>query len=148
MARWGPVQPIMVGGLLAVGFLDEDRVIVGSHNGIGVLDAGSGARIDRVGDPHGDYAWYQESPPSAVYADDDGEHRVPVAGLWGGELPDSTMDGWTCQRVSTGASLVGPDGTTIAIDDDEEFRAIGFSPEGRIFVYATSPTLHIAARSV
>ncbi|MFG1620525.1 hypothetical protein [Kribbella sp. NPDC049227] len=148
MALWGPIRPIMVGGLLAVGFLDEHRVIVGSHDGLGVFEAISGVRLDRVRDPDGDYGWYRESPPSAVYADADGEHRVPVAGLWGGDLPNTTKDGWTYRRVLTGAGLVGPDGTEIAIADDEEFRACGFSPEGHVFVFATSPNLYLAARSM
>jgi hypothetical protein len=137
----------MVGGLVAVGFLDALRVLVGSHSGLGVFEASSGVRLDRVADPDGDYGWYRDSPPSAVYADADGEHRVPLAGLWGGDLPTSTKDGWSCRRVPTGARLVGPDGTAIVIDDNEEFRACGFSPEGHIFVYATSPTLYLAARS-
>jgi hypothetical protein len=147
MTQWGPIRPITVGGLVVVGFLDELRVIVGSHDGLGVFEASSGLRLARVGDPDGAYGWYRESPPSAVHADSDGEHRVPVAGLWGGELPTTTQDGWTCRRVPTGASLVGPDGTAIAIDDDEEFRACGFSPDGHVFVFATSPTLYLAARS-
>jgi hypothetical protein len=65
MALWGPIRPIMVGGLLAVGFLDEHRVIVGSHDGLGVFEASSGVRLDRVRDPDGDYGRYRESPPSA-----------------------------------------------------------------------------------
>ena len=146
MSRWGPVRSIPVGGLVAVGFLDERCVVVGSHDGLGVFEANSGARLDRVSDREGDYVWFQEAPPLAVYIDADGEDRIPVAGLWGGELRDRSDDGWTCERVSSGARLVGPEGTTITVVDDVEPRACGFSPEGHVFVYATSPTLNLTVR--
>lgn len=148
MSPWGPVRSIPVGGLVAVGFLDERHVVVGSHDGLGVFEANSGTRTARICDPQGDYAWFQEAPtpPAAVYTDADGEHRIPVAGLWGGELRNRCDDGWVCQPVPSGARLVGPDGTTIAIEDDEEPRAWGFSPGGHVFVYATSPTLNLTVR--
>jgi hypothetical protein len=146
MARWGPVRPVVVGGLVAVGFLDEQRVIVGSHSGIGVIDAGSGDRIDRVPDPDGSYEWFSEPPPSATYVGSDRTYTVPIAGLWGGRLRETTADGWRCMKTPQGATLNGPDGTTVVVEDDEEFRALGFSSGGRVFVYATSPTLYLVAR--
>ncbi len=122
---------------MAVGFLDEHRIVVGSHSGLGVFDAGDGARLDRVEDPDGDYNWFRESPPMAAYSDGEGEHLVEVAGLWGGTLPETTDDGWTCRRVTAGAVLAGPDGVEFTIDDDDEPRACGFSPHGRVFIFAT-----------
>jgi hypothetical protein len=147
MAGWKPIRSIAVGGLVAVGFLDEHRIVVGSHSGLGIFDADSGARLDRVEDPDGKYAWFRESPPTAVLTDGDGAHLVAVAGLWGGALPEITQDGWACRNVRTGAVLSGPDGVELTVDDDEEPRACGFSPEGQVFVFATSPTLHVAVRS-
>lgn len=146
MASWGPVRPVAVGGLVAVGFIDEQRVVVGSHNGLGVIDASSGARIGMIADIEGSYPWARGDPPSATWMDPDGPRTIPMAGLWGGRLPEETADGWVCERSAAGASLRGPDGTTVAIDDDEEFRAFGFSPEGRVFVYATSPTIYVITR--
>ena len=147
MGQWGSIRPIAVGGLVAVGFLDEHRVIVGTHSGLGVFDAGDGTRLDRVEDLGGDYTWFRDSPPMAVYADDEGEHLVEVAGLWGGSLAQSTADGWTSHRVTAGAVLSGPDGVAVTVDDDDEPRACGFSPRGRVFVFATTATLHVAVRS-
>lgn len=83
----------------------------------------------------------------AAYLDAEGEHLVEVAGLWGGTLPETTGDGWTCRRVTVGAVLVGPDGVEFTIDDDDEPRACGFSPHGRVFIFATAATLHTAIRS-
>jgi hypothetical protein len=136
-----------VGGLAAVGFLDERRIVVGSHSGLGVFDPTDGTRLDRLEDPHGDYVWLRESPPMAAYTDGAGEHLVEVAGLWGGTLPETTDDGWNCRLVTAGAVLIGPDGVESAIDDDDEPRACGFSPHGSAFIFRTSATLHAAIRT-
>lgn len=133
---------------MAVGFLDEQRIIVGSHDGLGVLDAATGAVLDRSEDPSGDYAWFHEPPPTAFYEDGEGLHRVPVAGLWGGVLSSTTRDGWSCRMTPRGVELAGPNGSGFVVDDDEEPRACGFSPLGRVFVFATSPTLHVAVRTL
>lgn len=98
MSDWGLMRAIAVGGLVAVGFLDERRVVVGSHSGLGVFDAATGAVLVRAPDPGCDYAWFEESPPGAVFTGDDGQrHHVRVAGLWGGTLPAMTDDGWACR---------------------------------------------------
>jgi len=147
MAPWESIRAIPLGGLVAVGFLDERRIVAGSHSGLGVFDAGDGTLLDRVEDLAGDYNWFRESPPMAAYTDDDGEHLVEVAGLWGGSLSETTADGWTCRRLTSGAVLAAPDGIETTIDDDDEPRACGFSPQGRVFLFATSATLHVAVRS-
>jgi hypothetical protein len=147
MTDWSSVRAIPVGGLVVVGFLDEHRVVVGSHSGLDVFDAATGPLLDRVEDPDGGYAWFQESPPTALYTGDGEQSRVPVAGLWGGTLSSTTDDGWTCQIEDAGARLSGPEGSLIAVDDAEEPRACGFSPQGQVFVFATSPTLHVAVRA-
>ena len=48
-------DPVAIGGVLAVGFLDEERVVVGSHGGVGVFDVRSGEGIERTHDE--DYNW-------------------------------------------------------------------------------------------
>ncbi len=148
MAAWGSVRAIRVGGIVAVGFLDEQRVIVGSHDGLGVVDAATGALLDRVADPHGDYAWLREDAPAMRYSDQAGHQDIPIAGLWGGALATETDDGWHCAVDETGARLRGPGGVVIIVADDETPRACGFSPGGRTFVFATSPTLHVVHREV
>ena len=89
MTGWGSIRSIPIGGLVVVGFLDERRIVVGSHSGLGVFDAREGTRLDRVADLDDDYAWFREAPPVAAYTDRHGEHLVEVAGLWGGTLPTS-----------------------------------------------------------
>src|SRR4051812_11689368 len=88
MMQWGSIRSLGVGGLVAVGFLDERRVVVGSHSGLGIVEAGTGVVLDRIADPDGMYGWYRESPPAAVYVDSEGEHRVPVASFWGRSPPN------------------------------------------------------------
>ena len=61
MQQWRAI-PVAIGGVVAVGFLDEDRIIVGSHSGIGIFDVHTGERIERTHDE--DYNWYQGDPPS------------------------------------------------------------------------------------
>jgi hypothetical protein len=54
-------DPVAIGGVVAVGFMDENRVIVGSHSGLGVFDVHTGERIEWT---HGeDYNWYQGDRP-------------------------------------------------------------------------------------
>lgn len=135
-----------IDGLVAVGFLDEQRVIVGSHSGVGVVDVCSGVQISRVLDHDGSYGWFSDAPPSATWMDSDGPRTVPVAGLWGGHLSQATSDGWTCERSAVGVALKGPNGNTLTMNDEEEVRACGSSPHGRVFVFATSPTLYLVTR--
>jgi hypothetical protein len=61
MQEWTAI-PVAIGGVVAVGFLDEDQVIVGSHSGTGVFDVHTGARTGRTYDER--YDWYQSDPPS------------------------------------------------------------------------------------
>ena len=148
MTPWGTIRAIPIGGLVAVGFLDESRVMVGSHSGLGVFDVETGTLLDRVGDSCGDYDWFQESPPTARYSDAHGDHSVSVSGLWGGTLEVTTEDGWACRTQGAGAALLGPDGSVIAVDDNDEVRACGFSPRGHVFAFATSATLYLSVRAL
>lgn len=143
MQRWTAIS-VVVGGVVAVGFLDEDRVIVGSHSGTGVFDIHTGERTERTYDEG--YDWYQSDPPSIRYPTAAGMRLIRAAGLWGGNLPQSTTDSWTSRRDGAGAILRAEGQPDFRIDDPEEYRAQGFSPLGGAFVYATSPTVHLATR--
>jgi len=143
--QWHAI-PVAIGGVLAVGFIDEDRVIVGSHSGVGVFDVRSGERIERTHDE--DYNWHQGDPPIIRCPSADGVRLIRAAGLWGGDLDQSTADGWTCLRVEAGALLRAEGQPDFRIDDSEEYRAQGFSPGGGAFVYATSPTVYLASRRI
>jgi hypothetical protein len=92
MQQWCAIR-VAIGGVVAIGFVDEDRVIVGSHSGVGVFDIHTGERIERTHDE--DYSWYQGDPPWIRYTTAEGVRLVRAAGLWGGDLDQSTTDGWT-----------------------------------------------------
>jgi hypothetical protein len=55
MMQWGSIRSLGVGGLVAVGFLNERRVAVGSHSDLGIVEAGTGVVPDRIADPDGKY---------------------------------------------------------------------------------------------
>ena len=143
MQQWTAIS-VAIGGVVAVGFVDEDRVIVGSHSGTGVFDVHTGERTERT---YGEgYDWYQSDPPVIRYPSAQGMRLIRAAGLWGGDLPQSTIEGWTSHRVDAGAILRADGQPDFSIGDPEEYRAQGFSPLGCAFVYATSPTVHLATR--
>ena len=143
MQHWQAI-PVAIGGVVAVGFLDEDRIIVGSHSGVGVFDVHTGARIERTHDEN--YNWYQGDPPSIKRPSVGGVRLIRAAGLWGGDLDQATTDGWTCHQVDEGAVLHADGQPDFRIEDSEEYRAQGFSPGGGAFVYATSPTVYLVTR--
>jgi hypothetical protein len=143
MQQWRAI-PVGIGGVIAVGFIDEDRVIVGSHSGVGVFDVHTGERLERTHDE--EYNWYQGDPPFIRYPSAQGLRLIRAAGLWGGDLDQSTGEGWTCHRVDGGAVLSAQGQPDFRIEDSEEYRAQGFSPGGSTFVYATSPTVYLATR--
>lgn len=143
MQQWRAI-PVAIGGVVAVGFIGEDRVIVGSHSGVGAFDIHTGERTERTHDEH--YNWYQGDPPFIRYPSAEGVRLVRAAGLWGGDLDQSTMDGWTCHRGDGGVVLSAEGQPDFRIEDSEEYRAQGFSPGGGAFVYATSPTVYLASR--
>lgn len=138
------MTPMTVGGVVAVGFIDEHRIAVGSHSGLGVFEIQGGHRIERTRDDK--YAWYQGDPPWIRYPGPEGVRLVRAAGLWAGELDQVTTDGWTCRRTSTGVVLSAHGSPECRTEDSEEFRAQGFSADGRAFVHATSPTVYLASR--
>lgn len=144
MGQW-QVIPVAVGGVVAVGFIDEERIIVGSHSGVGVFEIQTGERVGRTHDEH--YGWYQGDPPRIRYPTPEGVRLVRAAGLWGGELDQVTADGWYCHRTDTGVVLSAEGEPGCKIESSEESRAQGFSSGGYVFVYATSPTVYLASRA-
>jgi hypothetical protein len=71
---------------------------------------------------------------------------IEVAGLAGGRLPAATADGWQARRTAQGVALSGPAGETVAVQEAEEIRAFGFSPDGQAFIVASSPGLAVFQR--
>jgi hypothetical protein len=126
-----------------MGLPDERRIVVASHAGIGVFDAGTGQRVLRVRD--NDYAWWDADRLAILLPTPEGDEVVPCMGLEGGSLPHGTSDGWTYTQVQAGA-VVSHNDQRFAVEDPEEFRAAGFSPLGTLFAYATSPNLTVLSR--
>lgn len=84
MQRQWHAIPVAIGGVVAVGFMDEDRVIAGSHSGVGVPGVQTGERIERKYDQ--EYNWYQGDPPFIRYPTATAVRLIRPAGLWGGDL--------------------------------------------------------------
>ncbi len=144
--QWERVIRTGIGGVLAVGMPDERRVVVGSHSGVGVFDTTTGEGIARVDD--NDYAWLDEQRSTIRVPTDDGAAEIiPSMGLHGGTLPRTTPDGWKWERTSDGVTLKRG-AERVAVPDDEEFRACGFSPNGSVFVLATSSSLTVLRRPI
>lgn len=107
-APWGPVldRRIPIGGLLGIGFAvapdtGHDLVMVISVDGHGLFDTVTGEKIARDHDPVPD-----DSTPDAVpdlscpgLGPITGT-RVAIAGLFGGGLHTTTLDGWSLEVVS------------------------------------------------
>ncbi len=156
---WQLVSSTALGGLLAVGYAEQsDLLLVISSQGRGIFDCLSGVRIAR--DPTPAERFCDEiSLKVKGFGPLEGQ-TLPIAGLCGGGLPNSTWDGWHLQAIPlpwpyhrivlehpfrsmyqdpSSATCVGDDGPC-------ELRACGFSPTGRSFVIATSCDLTIIGR--
>ena len=149
---------LAVGGVGAIGFAQgEDQLVVVSHNGLGVFDLGTFARITRdVGPFHFDAKSGRVSgigPPAAIHAN--------VFGLQGAyrtdrQLPTTTSDGWraTCSAAGQGTDaaevIVGlhAPGAEAGppIGSFESLYAIGFSPYGTALAIAESHTITVLTR--
>lgn len=146
MSEWrnGPI--LAVGGIVAIAFVDEVTIAVGTHSGLGVIDARTGATLERCPDTQGDYAWYQADPPAIRYASPQGVTLLPAGGLWGGQLRTTTDDGWSALATPHGFSLKHARHHIDPVLDNDEVRAVAISPAGRCAVFATSATLYLYLR--
>jgi hypothetical protein len=147
MPEWERPEPVAVGGVVAVALWDGTTVAVGSHSGLGLVDVRTRVTRRCVRDTDGTYAWYQADPPSIRREEPGGAALLPATGLWGGTFPAETSDGWSAALADRGAVLTHTDGTVLVVDDDDEPRAFGFSPDSAVFVFATSAALHVCVRS-
>jgi hypothetical protein len=73
-----------------------------------------------------------------------------VAGLTGGSLAHATTDGWRASLGANGVVVHAPEDQdsrlSFAIEESEELRARGFSPDGLTVLVAASPGLAIYRR--
>ncbi|WP_435281356.1 hypothetical protein [Streptomyces koelreuteriae] len=167
---WHPVldRRLPIGGLLGIGFgtapgADHDLVMVVSSDGHGLFDTVTGEKLARDRDPDPD-----DSTPDAVPdlacpgLGPLAGTRVRIAGLFGGGLHTTTLDGWSVEVVSPawphhrvllskdgGMPHSGPHGERwwhIFDSDYSELRTVGFSPSGRTLAVATSSDLTLWTR--
>jgi hypothetical protein len=146
---WRRISYIAVGGLTEVGFGQPARfLLIVSHQGRGVVDCVSGVRVAR--DPDEGPGWFDESVPAAEGIGPLSGQRVPVAGLAGGSLGWATTDGWRVSVGTNGAVVHAPDDQdsrlSFTIEEPDELRAWGFSPDGLTVLAAASPGLAIYHR--
>lgn len=148
-APWSQGRFLHAGGVFAIGFaLDNDLILVVTHDGGGVFDPRTGEKVARDAD------WKPDGPlmhglvtkglgPLA-------HKEVHLAGIAGGGLLRATEDGWFVDVVDAhvqGANAahvflrhlqVNPPSEryTCIYSDSLFFRDIwGFSPSGRVLAY-------------
>lgn len=161
---WTWIEVAHVGGVFAAGFVPAtDDLLVVSHNGRGLFDCRTGEKIAR--ERSNEYDGLDDSQSTALGIGRDADVVVPIAGLYGGELIQSTSDGWSIEVVrylsrnhygyehavflaSNGRSVFDENVLPWKLwsDDVCEFWAAGFSPTGRSLVVVTSCELVISGR--
>jgi hypothetical protein len=142
---WKKIAYVAVGGLTEVGFVPGcSLLMVVSHQGRGIVDLVSGQRIARDRQETG--SWLDAARPAVLGIGPVDGQWIEVAGLAGGRLPTATADGWQARRTVHGVALSGPGEETAAVQEAEEIRAFGFSPDGQAFILASSPGLTVFQR--
>lgn len=152
---WRCTGSFSVGGLTDVGFgTNSDLLLVISSTGRGVIDCTTGEKVARE---YGDGDWHDTLALEAKGIGPLADQTMKTAGLYGGGLPRTSVDGWTTEDfmldwpdhtlllLPPGAWAYG-DGfnkpanyTKVAVES--ELRAWGFSPTGRCLVLATTSDL-------
>lgn len=151
---WRAISVAGVGGLFQIGYADgTDLLLVLSAQGRGIFDCLTGERVAR--DQREAHEYFD---PIRLTANGFGPldgRTVRMAGLMGGGLPLSTVDGWLLEVQARAwptqsVFLTAPDSrqpVCIGEDGPCEMRACGFSETGRSFIIATSCELAIFTRS-
>jgi hypothetical protein len=121
-------------------------LMVVSHQGRGIVDLVSGQRIARDRQETG--SWLDAARPAVLGIGPVDGQWIEVTCLADGRLPAATADGWQARRTVHGVALSGPAEETVAVQEAEEIRAFGFSPDGQAFILAqlTGPNGHPARR--
>jgi hypothetical protein len=142
---WKKVADVAIGGLTEVGFVPGSALLlVVSHQGRGLVSLATGDRVARDRQETG--SWFDASRPAALGIGPLDGQWMEVAGLAGGRLPVTTADGWQARSARRGVALAGPAGESAEVSEPEEIRAFGFSPDGAIFIIASSPSVVIFRR--
>ena len=143
-SQWRKVAYLAVGGLTEVGFAAGSLLLVVSHQGRGVVDLASGDLLARDRQETG--AWFDAARRAALGIGPLAGAWIGVYGLAGGQLPNTTADGWQARASGDCVTVSAPGRQPLLISESEEMRAFGFSPDGTTFIIATSPGLAIYRR--
>lgn len=142
--EWTRLAYRNVGGLTDVGFSeDEAYLLVASHAGRGLFETATGEKVARDDEaPVEGAAWLRTTSNEVQGIGPLAGVWFSMAGLFGGELPQATSDGW---RVSvedgkaTQVILESQRGERWLLDTPiTEVKAVGFSKSGHLLVIGTS----------
>lgn len=109
-----------------------------------MVDLASGKLLAREPQESGD--WFDAARRAALGIGPLDGTWIDVCGLAGGRLPDATADGWRAQAAGDCVTISAPGCQPLQINESEELRAFGFSPDGTSFVIATPSSLAIYRR--
>lgn len=150
---WRCLQVCGVGGLFQVGYAaGSDLLLVLSSQGRGVFDCLAGEKLAR--DYNEAHDFFDPIRLTATGIGPLEGQVIRMAGLFGGGLPLTTLDGWLLEAQARAwpthsVFLTAPDSREpVCIGDDGacELRACGFSETGRSFIIATSCELAMFTR--
>jgi hypothetical protein len=144
---WKKVADVAIGGLTDVGFVPRSSLLmVASHQGRGLLDLITGDRVARDRQETG--TWFDASRPAVLGIGPLDGQWINVAGLAGGHLPVTDDGRWLAGVAGRpGRDAFGPRRELVEVNEPEEIRAFGFSPDGATFVVASSPSIMIFRRN-
>jgi len=138
-APWTRRAVHFTGGLAGIGFAHgTNMLLVVSHVGRGVVDFASSELVARDSQEIPD-SEFQENPFVVTGIGPIAGVPVHCFGLWGsGVLSAATQDGWSLQS----GALYSPSGAAHQLPPpDAALRAVGFSPDGQVLLYATAASL-------
>lgn len=95
---WIRASAVPVGGVLAGGWAQQDRLVLISPDGYSVTDPGTGRRLLRDHDAAQTYA--ARSGNNLTFVMPGVGERVPVFGVWGGDGVHVTDDGWEADVIA------------------------------------------------
>lgn len=128
---WRLIGVCPVGGLRSLGFQPaSDVLLIVSEGGRIVIDALTSLQLAR--DPMR-YLVGQERCQALGIGPLRGQ-VIEVAGLYGGQLPEMTADGWRMMGAGARLIAVSPGGTAYDLHAPENTLVAGFSPTGATFV--------------
>ena len=142
-------EPVIhaIGGLTELGFDESGHyLLVVSHQGRGVIDLQILKRIARDNDEITKFCDYENKTVEGIGPIV--EQNIKCVGLWGGKLKGNTSDGWHISISDKEiVTLSNPHHKIVSMPEPlTVLRAVGFSEDGEILIYATSSEIEFYKR--